>query len=270
MTRPMIVVSRRALLLGATALAACGPRKSAEAPPQKASRANTIEAAVAGAWRTPADRARDAWRHPAESLKFWGLKPGQTVVEFWPGAGWYTDILAPFLAATGGKLYVANLEAADPTAAAAADAFARRLADQPKVYGKVEITAFGPTSGPAAPAGSADLVLFLRNLHNWMAAGIAEKAFRDAFAALKPGGYLALLLANQTEKDLPAGHGYIDHAFSGYNAVLNAGFAPERRISCPMDGAYLPQQVRRARLDGRMLGQVRDLIVARKPLRAND
>jgi len=212
----MIVVSRRALLLGATALAACGPRKSAEAPPQKASRANTIEAAVAGAWRTPADRARDAWRHPAESLKFWGLKPGQTVVEFWPGAGWYTDILAPFLAATGGKLYVANLEAADPTAAAAADAFARRLADQPKVYGKVEITAFGPTSGPAAPAGSADLVLFLRNLHNWMAAGIAEKAFRDAFAALKPGGVLGVEEHRADPGGVPdvlAADGYVQQAY---------------------------------------------------------
>ncbi|WP_435011369.1 DNA methyltransferase [Tundrisphaera lichenicola] len=91
----------------------------------------------------------------------------------------------------------------------------------------------------------------------------------DAFATLRPGGRLALLLANQTEKDLPAGHGYIDHAFHGYNALIGAGFLPERRISCPMDGAYLPQHVRQARLDGRMLGQVRDLIVVRKPLPAN-
>ena len=89
---------------------------------------------------------------------------------------------------------------------------------------------------------------------------------RNAFAALRPGGRIALLLANQTEKDLPAGHGYLDHAFLGYTALIGAGFLPERRISCPMDGSYLPQHVRRARLDGRMLGQVRDLVVARKPL----
>jgi ParB family chromosome partitioning protein len=88
----------------------------------------------------------------------------------------------------------------------------------------------------------------------------------DTFAVLRPGGRIALLLANQTEKDLPAGYGYLDHAYFGYNAVIRAGFLPERRISCPMDGSYLPQHVRRARLDGRMLGQVRDLIVARKPL----
>ena len=87
-----------------------------------------------------------------------------------------------------------------------------------------------------------------------------------AFATLRPGGYLALLVANQTEKDLPAGYGYLDHAFYGYEAMRAAGFLPERRISCPMDGAYLPQQVRSARVEGRMLGQVRDLIVMSKPL----
>ena len=89
---------------------------------------------------------------------------------------------------------------------------------------------------------------------------------RMCFVTLRPGGHLALLLANQTEKDLPAGHGYLDHAFYGHQAILSAGFLPQRRISCPMAGAYLPQHVQRARRDGRMLGQVRDLIVARKPL----
>lgn len=88
---------------------------------------------------------------------------------------------------------------------------------------------------------------------------------RTAFETLRPGGHLALLLANQTEKDLPAGHGYLDHAFYGHQAILTAGFLPQRRISCPMAGAYLPQHIQRARRDGRMLGQVRDLLVARKP-----
>ncbi len=88
---------------------------------------------------------------------------------------------------------------------------------------------------------------------------------RHTLTALRPGGVIALLLANQTEKDLPAGFGYLDHAFYGYSALIAAGFVPERRVSCPMDGAYLPQQVRRARADGRMLGQVRDLLIMRKP-----
>jgi hypothetical protein len=97
----------------------------------------------------------------------------------------------------------------------------------------------------------------------WIA--FLEHLARAALAALHPGGFVALLMANQTEKDLPAGWGYIDHAYLGYQALLAAGFRPERRISCPMDGAYLPQHVQRARAEGRMLGQVRDLIVMRKP-----
>jgi ParB family transcriptional regulator, chromosome partitioning protein len=99
-------------------------------------------------------------------------------------------------------------------------------------------------------------------LSEWVA--FLHKLTSHAFATLRPGGCLALLLAPQTEKDLPPGFGYLDHAFLGYVAALRAGFLPERRISCPMDGAYLPQHVRRARTEGRLLGQVRDLLVMRK------
>jgi hypothetical protein len=105
-------------------------------------------------------------------------------------------------------------------------------------------------------------------LSGWIA--FLENLARHAFRTLRPGGYLALLLAAQTEKDLPAGFGYLDHAFFGYMAARRAGFLPERRISCPMDGAYLPQHVRRARTEGRLLGQVRDLLVMRKPSRMQD
>jgi len=209
---PALTLSRRTALLSAAALAACGPRKAAKAPDKP----TTIQAAVAGPWRLPADRARDRWRHPAESLAFWGLKPGQTVVEFWPGAGWYTDIVAPFLAATGGKLYAANLETKDVAAREVVEGFRRHLDDKPRLYGKVEITAFGPSSGPVAPARSADLVLFLRNLHNWMAAGIAEKAFRDAFAALKPGGALGVEEHRADPGGVPdvlAADGYVQQAY---------------------------------------------------------
>lgn len=221
--------SRRLVLAGGAALllAACKP-KAAEAPAPKPVRGGpqTIAAAVAGDWRLPADRARDAWRHPAESLTWWGLKPGMTVVEFWPGAGWYTDILAPFLQGTGGKLYAANLEASDPVATQIVDAFKARLDAKPKLYGKVEVTAFGPTSGPVAPPGSADMVLFLRNLHNWMAAGIADKAFKAAFAALKPGGVLGIeehrAEAGQVQ-DVLAADGYVQQAYA-IQLAKEAGF----------------------------------------------
>jgi hypothetical protein len=99
-------------------------------------------------------------------------------------------------------------------------------------------------------------------LTEWVA--FLHQLARGAFTALRDGGCLALLLAAQTEKDLPRGFGYLDHAFLGYSAGVRAGFFPERRISCPMGGAYLPQHVRLARREGRLLGQVRDLLVLRK------
>jgi predicted methyltransferase len=228
---PWARLSRRGVLLGAVALSACGPKGKAK--PAARSASMTLSDAVAGAWRTPADKARDPWRHPAESLEFWGLKPGQTVVEFWPGAGWYTDILAPFLAATGGKLYAADLQAddpSDPAAAAMVEAYRRKLQANPKLYGDVQITAFGATSGPVAPADSADLVLFLRNVHNWMAGGTVEKAFRDAFAALKPGGVLGVEEHRATAggvQDVLADDGYVQQAYV-VQLAQEAGFVLDK------------------------------------------
>ena len=210
------MIGRRRFLVSALALSACSRTPSKEAKPKGPM---SLADAVAGAWRNPADKARDAWRHPAESLEFWGLKPGETVVEFWPGAGWYTDILAPYLAANGGKLVAAQLDVSDPSNSAArqvVDAYRKRLEANPKLYGKVAIAAFGPKTGPDAPAGSADLVLFLRNLHDWMAAGIAEKAFRDAYAALKPGGVLGIEEHRADPAGVPdplAANGYVQQAY---------------------------------------------------------
>jgi predicted methyltransferase len=203
--------SRRSVMLGLGALSACHP-----AGPPKPAPAKTIEAAVAGPWRAAADRARDPFRHPAQSLEFWGLKPGMTVIEFWPGAGWYSDIIAPFLAGTGGKLIAAAPPADDPEGRALAGAYRARFSDHPGLYGKVEIATFGRASGPVAPPASADLALFLRNVHNWMSAGIAEKAFRDAFAALKPGGVLGVEEHRADPSATPdplASNGYVPQAY---------------------------------------------------------
>ena len=100
-------------------------------------------------------------------------------------------------------------------------------------------------------------------LSQWIA--FLHKFTQHAFMMIRPGGYLALLLAPQTEKDLPSGYGYLDHTLLGYLAATRAGFLPERRISCPMSTGYLPQQIRQARTEGRLLGQVRDLLIFRKP-----
>ncbi|MDP1632459.1 MAG: methyltransferase [Caulobacter sp.] len=225
-----VLASRRLVLTGCASLALVGcdrKPKAADAPvkPPRGGPQSLAEAA-AGDWRLPQDKARDAFRHPVESLTWWGLKPGMTVVEFWPGTGWYTDILAPYLKGVGGKLYAANLEPSDPAAVQIVEAYKARLASKPKLFGDVEVTAFGPTSGPVAPDGSADLVLFLRNLHNWLAAGIADKAFKDAFAALKPGGVLGIEEHRANPggvQDAVAAEGYVQQAYA-IQLAKEAGF----------------------------------------------
>ena len=220
-------LSRRSLLASTVALlalSACSPAKGpkSEASGKEGKAAvlpkGTLAWAVAGDWRSGPDRARDRWRHPEQTLAFWGLKPGMTVVEFWPGAGWYTDILGPFLTQTGGKLYAVGIEAgtADPALVAIAQQFSARLKASPPLYKSVEVTTFGPTSGPVAPAASADMALFLRNLHNWMSAGIAEKAFAAAFAALRPGGVLWVeehRAKPDQVQDVLASDGYVQEAY---------------------------------------------------------
>ena len=218
----MAAWSRRgAMLGGAAALAACNakPAKPSGAGLAGGPARGSLEWAVAGDWRLAPDKARDGWRHPLKSLRFWGLKPGMTVVEFWPGEGWYTDILAPYLTATRGTLYAANLEVdepSEPAARAVVQAYRKKLLARPDLYGAVKLTSFGHHSGPVAPAGSADLALFLRNVHNWMAAGLAEMAFHDAFAALKPGGVLGVEEHRARPggvQDVVAASGYVQQAY---------------------------------------------------------
>ena len=213
---------------GAATLVAC-TRKAGSGAVSAATPPTTLEAAVAGAWRSPQERARDAWRHHLESMRFWGLKGGMAVVEFWPGAGWYADILAFCLAGTGGVLYEANVQPDTAAARTVAEALQHRIQANPRLYGAVRFTSFGPTSGPAAPAGSCDLALFLRNLHDWMHGGIAEKAFHDAFQALKPGGVLGVEQHRAPPggvQDVLAANGYVQEAYVQQMAK-EAGFAFE-------------------------------------------
>jgi predicted methyltransferase len=213
-------MDRRFLMVGAAAglLAGCG-KKAAPKPPPPKGPAQILERVLAGDWRTDADRARDVWRHPAESLAFWGLKPGMTVVELWPGVGWYSDILAPYLEQTGGKLYAATQPPNEPQGPATAkmvNDYRRKMRSRKRLYGEVTFTEFGRSSGPLAPAGTADMVLFLRNIHNWMAGQIAEKAFADAFAVLKPGGILGVeehRAASDSVQDVLASNGYVQESF---------------------------------------------------------
>jgi predicted methyltransferase len=143
----------------------------------------TLFAAVHSPQRLATDVARDRYRHPAESLAFWGLRPGMTVLEIWPSGGYWTEILAPYAKATGGRYIAALSSAAHPLPA--------RFADK-GLYGDIATAIFNEKSGPLAPPATIDLILTARNLHDWMwTPGMAEKSMADFFAALKPGGILA-------------------------------------------------------------------------------
>ena len=264
--------TRRGLLgVGAAlALAGCGRGKQATTPeaggpatPAETGPARgSLEWAVAGRWRD-ADRSRDAWRHPRETLEFFGLQPGMTVVEMWPSSGWYTRILAPFLKESAGKLYAASyetLEGERSASAAVVDAYRQMIEARRDVYGDVQLVSFGPNSPPLTPPGTADLVLFMQTVHAWMAAGLAEKAFQDAFTALKPGGVLGVeahRAASGGPQDPLAANGYVQEAYvqqlaqeagfrfdkaSDVNANPNDDhdhpfgvwtLAPERRVAAP-------------------------------------
>lgn len=168
------------LLAGAAAISATA--LPAAAHPQAADAA--LSAAVAGSTRAPASVARDVYRHPGESLSFWGLQPHLTVLEVWPGGGYWTEILAPYAKATGGR-YIAAV----PNVTKGLPA---KFADK-AVYGDIAMVAMNKDSGPLAPAGSVDLILTARNVHDWLwTPGLAAKLFKDMYAALKPGGILAV------------------------------------------------------------------------------
>ena len=178
------------LALAALGLSACGggepaPATAAGEPVEASVPAASLETAVAGAWRLEQERARDQWRHPVETLNFFGIKPSDTVVEIAPGGGWYTAILGPYLKSGGGKLYAAHV---DPTASEGAranvDTYRAAFVERPDTYGDITLTVASRTSTGLAPDGTADAVLTFRNVHNWMAGGYADKIFADAFRAL--------------------------------------------------------------------------------------
>jgi len=218
--------SRRAMLAGAGVLlvsgmvTGCGKKETEAAAPGEPAGPpeGSLEWAIQGPWRA-ADRPRDPFRHPLETLRFFGLQPAMTVVEFWPGSGWYTEILAPYLQKGGGEYYAAGFATgpgADPAQAALNANFEARFGADRRLYGELKFSQFGATTGPVAPAGTADMVLFMRNIHAWMAAGIAEKAFADAYACLKPGGILGVeqhRLGPDQDQDPAAANGYVQEAF---------------------------------------------------------
>jgi predicted methyltransferase len=180
--------------------------------------------------RAPADKARDVWRHPYESLTFWGLRPGMTVIDVAPGSGWWTDILAPYLARTGGHYIAASADLTDPKVSDGARkgraAFEAKYGGDPKLYGDVKVVGFGLHSGPLASPGSVDLVLVSREIHDWAQIdGYTRKAFGDFHDALGPRGILAIEDHRAPDAwDPKKANGYISEAYV-IGEARSAGFA---------------------------------------------
>ncbi|HEX8225842.1 MAG TPA: methyltransferase [Allosphingosinicella sp.] len=199
----MIASRLAALILGLALTSACAPSREAVAAGETALHADTaIAAAVGSTTRTEANRARDAWRHPRETLGFFGVEPDDTVVEIWPGGGWYAEILAPLVRERGAYYAAANGGGLGGARALAAK--------DPATYGHIRYAAF-PAGVAAAtearvPDGTADVVLTFRNVHNWImpAQPFGEEAFRQMFAMLKPGGTLGVVEHRLPESADPA------------------------------------------------------------------
>lgn len=196
-------------------------------PRDESGTAAELERILASPHRAEANRARDMHRHPKETLLFFGARADMTIVEAWPGAGWYTEILAP-LVRDRGTLYAAQL---DPDASEYAQRivadYRAKLASTPEVYDQVIVTTLGLGSkAPIAPAGSADLVVTFRNLHNWMMFGWEREALQAMHAALKPGGVLGIVEHRgdpQVPQDPKAVSGYVNENFA-IELIESVGF----------------------------------------------
>jgi predicted methyltransferase len=185
---------------------------------------SALAAAIASPSRPPSDVARDKARHPLEELTFFGLEPTQTVVELWPGGGYWTDILGPYLADHGH--YYAAVPPSTDSENAGTMKWRARFADHPEHYGKIMVTTLGPDHFDIAPPNSVDVVLTFRNLHNWMDGGYASQALAACYRALKPGGILGVEEhrgRNDRPQDPKAASGYVrqDYAIA---LAKKAGF----------------------------------------------
>ncbi len=179
----------------------------------------SLDEVLAGEHRSEEHRARDVYRHPKDTLLFFGLRPEMSVVEIWPDPdGWYTEIIAP-LVRDKGKYFAAVLDTApgNATQEKRVSDFRDKLAQRPGLYDHVEITKLPADGGDITPPGTADLVLTFRNVHNWMASGRAPQAFTAMYRALKPGGTLGVVehrgnAANP--QDPQAKSGYVNEQYA--------------------------------------------------------
>ncbi len=201
-------------LASAIVVAACATQTSS-----RLATSQSLDALLAGAHRSEANRARDAHRHPKETLLFFGLRPEMRVVEIWPDpSGWYTEIIAP-LVREKGAYYAAVLDAAPGNASqeTRVSNFKQKLAGNPALYDKVSVTTLHDDGRDIVPPGSVDMVLTFRNIHNWMGRNNAPQVFAAMYRALKPGGVLGVVEHRgnpATPQDPRAKSGYVNEQYA--------------------------------------------------------
>jgi predicted methyltransferase len=184
----------------------------------EATATSPFASALAGDWRSEKNRARDPYRHPAETLAFFGVEPTQTLIEIWPGGGWYAELLAPALNAHGH--YVAVVPKALPESPARVqrdnDRLRAMFSARPDLYSNAEIREAVDSAPVLGPPESADVVVTFRNAHNWVMAGNEQAFFRAFYAVLKPGGTLGVVDHRAAPDQPPAEmktSGYLPQAY---------------------------------------------------------
>src|SRR6201981_2339820 len=191
------------------------------------STADALTGILAGDQRPQAERARDVYRHPKETLLFFGIRPEMKVLEVWPEPGWYTAVIAPLLREKGS--YYAGVITEDPSSKYIThrlEEYRSRLATRPDLYDRVSVVSFPADGGDAVPPGAVDMVLTFRNIHNWMARDQASQAFRTMFRALKPGGILGVVEHRgnpAVPQDPKAKSGYVNEDYL-IKLIESAGF----------------------------------------------
>lgn len=214
-TRPLCA---RAGLWAVTALATALLAAGCTTTSNRETTIRAFDGILAGTQRSPENRDRDRYRHPRETLLFFGVRPEMHVLEVWPEPGWYTEILAPLLRAKG--QYVAGVIAPDPASRNITNRLASyrsKLAARPDLYDRVTVVTFPTDGSDVLPANSVDMILTFRNLHDWMARGEAEHAFATMYRALKPGGVLGVVDHRGVPgapQDPQAKSGYVEEEFA--------------------------------------------------------
>jgi predicted methyltransferase len=178
-----------------------------------------IEAAMRGSHRLPGAVARDKYRHPADTLEFFGFTPTMTVLDIAPGAGWYTELLAPALAKHGAYLTTVTDPSEGPGSnwgTSLSQQFVSLLNQSPELYGKVHTIVVKYAAPQLDLDGTVDMVLVMRGVHmmkNW---GTLDTWLQASFRALKPGGILGIedhRAAPNTNPELCASTGYLPEAW---------------------------------------------------------